>query len=245
MVAPIAYVYIVLLLLRDLCLYFPESVHQPLQNYVPWLANLADRMNNASRMMDIWCVIEALFFIACKLKIHYLQQKDPLEASLSAAPMMDPHDRKLLWDRMMETEQDDPATFISGWFFDEPIEKISRYDVCDFICWAMFDGRNQEHLTTEELHELECFLEEIEHCISLKLYGERKENDSAVSEEEPNFDTENDDPNQILEEPNRFQKRRQHLECEEDDTISSTSEFASSISRCRPYPKKSESFSRL
>lgn len=236
MVAPIAYIYILLMLLRDLCLYFPSSVHVPLQTYVPWLAKLADHMNNASRIMDIWCVIEALFFIACKLKIQYLQRKDPLEASLSAAPMMDPDDRKLLWDRMIESEQDDPAAFISGWFFDQPIEQISRYDVMDFICWSMFDGRNQEHLTTEELHELECFLEDVEYRISLNLYGQRKEHDSTTSMG-VNTCTDNDSYPERQGEPPES-PRAAPADCDAS-TITSVSDYTGILSQRRPRPAKS------
>jgi hypothetical protein len=232
MVAPIAYIYIMLMLLRDLCLYFPETVYQTLQNYVPWLARLADRMTNASRIMDVWCVIEALFFIACKMRFWYLQSKDPLEASLSAAPMMDHEDRKVLWDRVMETEQDDPGQFISGWFFDRPIEEISRYDVYDFICWSMFDHRNQEHLTTEELHDLEGFLEDFEYRISLKLFGENDE--SGLSGDIVN---ENINPNEELEESPL--KPIRNMEDMDDDTITSASEFTRSVRRARPRKSKS------
>ncbi len=242
MVAPVAYIYILLMLLRDLCLYFPETVHQPLQNYVPWLARLADLMNNASRSMDFWCVIEALFFITCKLKIQYLQRKDPLEASLSAAPMMDPEDRKILWDRVVEIEQKDPIKFISGWFFDQPIEDISRYDVCDFICWSLFDGRNQEHLTTEELHDLECFLEDIEYRVSLQLYGQNDENDEnqGPQNDKEEDGNENDNPNEATEDrpggsPSKAGRR---MEDRDDDTLSS--DFTGSVSQGRPRPRKSK-----
>lgn len=242
MVAPIAYIYILLMLLRDLCLYFPETVYQTLQHYVPWLARLADHMNNASRIMDVWCVIEALFFIACKMKIWYLQRKDPLEASLSAAPMMDHEDRKLLWDRIIETEQDDPIKFISGWFFDQPIERISRYDVYDFLCWSMFDGRNQEHLTTEELHDLEVFLEDLEYQISLQVYGENVETEIPRSTSNVDIVDENDNPNEEAEEspskPVRHSEDR-----DDDDTITSASDVTNSVQRRRPRPRQMFRFS--
>jgi hypothetical protein len=178
-VAPLAYFYIVLMLLRDLCVSFPGSIYEPLQLYVPFLARLADRMKGSSRLVDFWCVIEALFFICFQLKFRYLQSKDTLEASLSAAPMYDPEDRKVLWDRIMDAEKEDLGSFISGWFFDEPIGNISRYDVCDFFCWCMFDGRNQEHLTLLELHELESFVEEIEYRISIQLHGAQPETEKG------------------------------------------------------------------
>ena len=239
MVAPIAYIYILLMLLRDLCVYFPETVYQTLQNYVPWLSRLADHMNNASRIMDVWCVIEALFFIACKIKIWYLQCKDPLEASLSAAPMMDHIDRKMLWDRIMETENDDPSKFISGWFFDRPIQEISRYDVFDFICWSMFDGRNQEHLTTEELHDLEGFLEDFEYRISLQLFGEAGEAEAQSTANEETVDDNSNLNGELQYTPSKPARNADN----DDDTITSASasDLLSSVQRRRPRPQKSKS----
>jgi hypothetical protein len=191
-VAPFCYVYILLMLLRDLCLYFPESVQQPLEHYVPFLARLANHMNSSSKVMEVWCVIEAMFFILIQCKIQYLQSRDPLEASLSAAPMLDPADRKVLWDRMLDAEQEDPISFLSGWFFDMPIENISRYDVFDFVCWSMFDGRNQEHLTLGEEKELEEFVDDLEIVISLHLYG-AVEGEQGVDDIGLNLEDDDDD----------------------------------------------------
>ncbi|KAG7366814.1 hypothetical protein IV203_029484 [Nitzschia inconspicua] len=184
-VAPLVYIYIGLMLLRDLCEYFPETIQQPLQQYVPFLANLAKLMKSyyGFRLVDVWCVIEALFYIACKLKIRYLQGKDPLEASLSAAPMLDAEERKFLWDHMMDVDAD--LGWVSEWFLDcPPIESISRYDIFDFICWAMFDGRNQEHLTTQELQDLESFVEDLEYRIALQLYGAETASSSNLMNED-------------------------------------------------------------
>ena len=122
------------------------------------------------QFVDIWCVIEALFFIACKLKVRYLQSKDPLECHLSAAPMLDPDERKALWEHILSAESD--PSWLVEWFLDRPsIDSISLYDILDLLCWAMFDGRNQEHLTTQELNDLEDFVEDLEYHISLHLYG--------------------------------------------------------------------------
>lgn len=176
LVAPLAYIYIGLMLLRDLCEYCPDTIQKPLQHYLPTLARLATLMKSyyGFRLVDVWCVIEGLFFIACKLKIRYLQAKDPLEASLSAAPMLDSEERKSLWDHMMSADPD--LSWIADWFLDHPsIETISRYDIFDFICWAMFDGRNQEHLTSQEVQDLEAFVEDFEFRISLSLYGVHEE----------------------------------------------------------------------
>merc|ERR1712238_286684 len=172
LVAPLAYVYIILMLLRDLCEYSPERIHQPLQQYLPSLAKLTMMMKSyyGCQFVDIWCVIEALFFIACKLKVRYLQSKDPLECHLSAAPMLDPDERKALWEHILSAESD--PSWLVEWFLDRPsIDSISLYDIIDLLCWAMFDGRNQEHLMTQELNDLEDFVEDLEYHISLHLYG--------------------------------------------------------------------------
>ena len=234
-VAPLAHMYIVLMLLRDLCVSFPESVYEPLQLFVPSLAHLADKMKGASWIVDFWCVIEALFFIAFKLKYRYLQSKDPLEASLSAAPMYDPEDRKVLWDRIMEVEKEDPGAFISGWFFDESIENISRYDVCDFLCWCMFDGRNQEHLTSLEYHELESLVEDIEYRISVQLYGLQPERESKEVEDGESACTGRiDGPKK---EPRMPSPRRRRMHSEDArTTISETSSYSTSL---YPLPRKS------
>jgi len=184
LIAPLAYIYIALMLLRDLCEYFPETIQKPLDEYLPFLARLTTMMKSyyGCRLVDIWCIIEAVFFIYCKFKIRYLQSKDPLEACLSAAPMLDPEERKVLWEHIMAVESE--PSWLEDWFLDKPsIESITLYDIYDFICWAMFDGRNQEHLTTDELNDLEGFVEDLEYRTSLQLYGviEEVENVSTVS----------------------------------------------------------------
>ncbi len=182
LIAPLAYIYIALMLLRDLCEYFPETIQQPLTSYFPFLAKVTTMMKSyyGCRIVDMWCMIEAAFFIYSKVKIRYLQSKDPLEACLSAAPMLDSEERRSLWDRIMAVESD--PSWLEEWFLDKPsIESITLYDIYDFVCWAMFDGRNQEHLTSDELNDLEGFVDDLEYRISLQLYG--------VAEEEESCDT--------------------------------------------------------
>lgn len=179
LIVPISYIYIGLVLLRELCMSYPDSLFRFISHYAPIVATLVEQMDQkSSRLVEKWCWIEALFYICIKLKIKWLQCKDPLEASLSAAPLMDIPDRRIMWQRMMDCEKDDPITFLTGWFFDEPIENISKYDVRDFCAWSMFEGRHQEHLTTRELRQLEDFVEEAEYRISLHLYGAATEDDN-------------------------------------------------------------------
>jgi hypothetical protein len=169
---PVAYIYILLVLLRELCHSFPDTIYASIQTYLPPVARLIAAMHQSSNLLvEVWCAIEAVFYVCLKLHIQILQTRDPLEASLSAAPLMDLEDRRLLWQRMMDSAKDDPVTFITGWFFDQPISSISQYDIRDFTAWSMFEGRHQEHLTVAELEQLEDFVDEVELRISLHLYG--------------------------------------------------------------------------
>lgn len=205
---PVVYIYIALILLRELCMAFPDSLYAGIQRYIPHLAWVVRNMQKSSLLVEVWCVIEGVFYILLKLQIQWLQLKDPLEASLSAAPMMNLTERALLWSRMMhDDETKNLEEFISGWFFDAPLDAISRYDVRDFLCWSLFEGRNQEHLTGEELQQLEGFLEELEDRLSYHIYGEAEDCDEISLQEQ---DKENDsNPNVVrVTVPDNGEKRK-------------------------------------
>jgi hypothetical protein len=200
---PVAYIYILLVLLREVCHSFPDTVYGTIQTYVPPVGRLIAAMHQSSNLLvEVWCAIEAVFYVCLKLHIQWLQTRDPLEASLSAAPLMDLEDRRLLWQRMMDSAKDDPVTFITGWFFDQPISSISQYDIRDFTAWSMFEGRHQEHLTVAELEQLEDFVDEVELRNSLHLYGpaepqedEKGEGEGDESSETKTTQAENDNDN--------------------------------------------------
>jgi hypothetical protein len=59
-------------------------------------------------------------------------------------------ERTKLWDNIVHAERPDPIAFLRGWFFDAKLESITHYDVADWVCWALYDNRNQEHLTDQE-----------------------------------------------------------------------------------------------
>lgn len=196
---PLSYVYIALVLLREICRSYPSLLLEasPPNSYVPSriLNSLVYYMQYRSwRPAEVWCWLEGAFYILVKIKIKWLQHKDPLEASLSAAPLLELDERATLWRRMIDADVgSDPVGFLTGWFFDScPIEEITKYDVRDFCAWSMFEGRHQEHLTNDELRQLEAFVDEAEHRIGLQLYGaadtsdDNDDDDEEVTEDEPN-----------------------------------------------------------
>ncbi len=149
----------------------------------------------SSIFVEIWVFTEALFYIVQILHIRYLQYKDPLEASLSAAPVSTLYERDKLMNQVMDhIVEDDPVSFIRGWFFDVPLEDITRYDVLDFFAWCMFEGRNQEHLTEGEVRQLNWFVRELECWIGVSLYGAREEDGGGEGEGE-GHDNHNDNVN--------------------------------------------------
>ena len=121
---------------------------------------------------EAWAAVEVGFYVFQRLKIGYFQGLDPLTMSLNAAPMMTGEERDELFARILDSEADDPASFIRGWFFDAELNTIHRYDVLDFLCWSLFDGRNQEHLTATEAASLGSYLRRVEESISSHLENE-------------------------------------------------------------------------
>mmetsp|Transcript_22123 Transcript_22123/g.27137 ORF Transcript_22123/g.27137 Transcript_22123/m.27137 type:complete len:830 (-) Transcript_22123:192-2681(-) len=173
---PLAYIYILLILLRELSLSFPDTVHYFLKTYLPPCNYVITKMQKSSIFVEIWVVIEALFYVAQRLHIQYLQYKDTLEESLSAAPIQTLKERQKLMQQMLaQITNDDPVHFIRGWFFEEELENVTKYDVMDFCAWSMFEGRNQEHLTNLEFVQLKTFVEELEYSIAIHLHGEKVE----------------------------------------------------------------------
>eukprot|EP00587_Corethron_hystrix_P008456 CAMPEP_0113298944 /NCGR_PEP_ID=MMETSP0010_2-20120614/1175_1 /TAXON_ID=216773 ORGANISM="Corethron hystrix, Strain 308" /NCGR_SAMPLE_ID=MMETSP0010_2 /ASSEMBLY_ACC=CAM_ASM_000155 /LENGTH=312 /DNA_ID=CAMNT_0000152077 /DNA_START=199 /DNA_END=1134 /DNA_ORIENTATION=- /assembly_acc=CAM_ASM_000155 len=143
--------------------------------------------------LQIWAAVEIMFYLYQYVRLSYMQRQCPLESALGSGPLLTPSERSILWERILDSEggalglrrgerevkppppialeRDDLVRFITGWFFDAPLDSISRADVSDFLCWCMFDGRAEEHLTAEEGRELRHFLVELEWGLSLRVYG--------------------------------------------------------------------------
>ena len=171
LLCPLAYVYIALIILREISDWSPIFQNFT-RNYIPPISSVIDKMKTSSIFVEVWVFIEAIFYIIQRLHIRYLQYKDPLEASLSAAPILTLEEREKLMNKiLMQIHGDDPVSYLRGWFFDEELENISRYDICDFLAWSQFEGRNQEHLTKAETGQLLDYLIDLEWVISIQLYG--------------------------------------------------------------------------
>lgn len=164
---PIAYLYILVVLLRETYLNV-GAIQDAVDLHVP-SAGLIARGMHVSRGMEVWACLEGLFYVLSRLKIKYLQCKDALEACLHCAPIMELHERRLVWNRMIDCESKDVVEFVTGWFFNEKLENISKYDIRDFTAWCMFEGRNQEHLASQELTQLDAFVSELEERINVQL----------------------------------------------------------------------------
>ena len=141
-----------------------------MNTYLPTLVWIAHTMKQSSPMVEWWAVIEGLFYIVLFAHRKWLNSLDTLELSLRSAPMLEIRERAELWELMMADETE-VVGFIEGWFFGEKLDKLTKYDVMDFLAWSMFEGRNIEHLTHEEGSQLHGFVEDLEYWISVELYG--------------------------------------------------------------------------
>ena len=127
-------------------------------------------MRQSSAFVEWWAIVEGIFYIVLWGHRKWLNSLDTLELSLRSAPMLEIRERAELWELMMADETETIA-FIEGWFFGEKLDKLTRYDVMDFLTWSMFEGRNLEHLTSEESDQLEGFVRDLEYWISVEMYG--------------------------------------------------------------------------
>lgn len=173
---PLAYVYICLILWRELCFSLPEVLleSQFMGRYFPLGVWTARTMRSSSPAVEAWAVVEGIFYVILVLHRCWLNSLDTLELSLRSAPMLELRERAALWELMMDSEEE-CSEFITGWFFGEKLEKLTGYDVMDFLTWSLFEGRNMEHLTQEEMNQLRGFVTDLEYEISLELYGVREE----------------------------------------------------------------------
>ena len=158
-VVPVCYSYIALYALRSLLSKLGLLSSLPLDGYIRTVLSSLDGL---PWHVNAWAAVEAAFYVFQKCKISYFQGMDPLVMSLNAAPMMTGGERDKLFGRIMDSEGCDPVEFIRGWFFDAELGDVQRYDVLDFLCWSLFDGRNQEHLTVVEAASLAEYFERLE-----------------------------------------------------------------------------------
>lgn len=156
-----------------------------MNSYLPTLVWIAHTMKQSSPMVEWWAVIEGIFYIVLFAHRKWLNSLDTLELSLRSAPMLEIRERAELWELMMADETE-VVGFIEGWFFGQKLEKLTKYDVMDFLAWSMFEGRNIEHLTHEEGGQLHGFVEDLEYWISVELYGidDGKEEQKAGADDE-------------------------------------------------------------
>ena len=173
---PLAYIYILLILWRELCFSFPKSMleSQFMTSYFSVGVWMARTMTSSSWTVEAWAVIEGVFYVILFLHRKYLNSLDTLELSLLSAPMLETRERAELWELMMDSEEGNCSKFISGWFFGEKIEILTRLDVMDFLTWSLFEGRSIEHLTLEETHQLRGFLADLENNISIEQFGKEE-----------------------------------------------------------------------
>ena len=121
---------------------------------------LCDHRYRASSWWIVGLVFEALFFLFMKVKLIYLQSKDPLTESLRATTILSLDARQRHWELMMQAVDANPNQFFEDWFFGIPMQHLTRHDLENFIAWACFEDRAVEHLSLLELHQLDTLVQD-------------------------------------------------------------------------------------
>lgn len=119
---------------------------------------LCTKLHDAPQWLLWLLVAEATFYLAMKVKLAYLQSVDPQIAYLKAANIMTLSQRQVLWDRVMKAEADTMTEYFQTWFFGTSMDRVTVHELQNFISWCYFDGRNQEHLSEEEIQQLDKFI---------------------------------------------------------------------------------------
>lgn len=63
---------------------------------------MARTMRSSSLAVEVWAVIEGVFYVILFLHRKWLNSLDTLELSLRSAPMLETGERAELWELMME-----------------------------------------------------------------------------------------------------------------------------------------------
>ena len=143
LVSPLSHLATGTFLLRHLLLLTVPSLHIDASNYVtyssahslthPWSSALSSLLNrfletslNVPWYLNLVSATEVLFYTFQLLKHNTLQNLDPLTMCLKASPMMEEGERWELFERVLDAEEDGVVEFVRGWFFDSPVEDISR-----------------------------------------------------------------------------------------------------------------------
>lgn len=162
-----------------------------MKTYLSYGIVIARTMRSSSLAVEVWAIVEGVFFVCLFLHRLWLNSLDTLELSLRCAPMLEASERAELW-RLMVDDEKECVDFIQGWFCGEKITDLTRYDVSDFMTWSMFEGRNLEHLTNEEHAQLRGFVDDLEYKISIELYGADVERSLAVGDNDECDDDDDD-----------------------------------------------------
>ena len=103
-------------------------------DYFPWVVGalwtllLTGASNFSAFPAVIIGCIEIAFFVYNKLLAQ--------SANTPALPETMSRDLMELWDNCLQYSPDGPADFLSGWFYDAPLEAITKQDLQDFLAWG-------------------------------------------------------------------------------------------------------------
>mmetsp|Transcript_63000 Transcript_63000/g.130931 ORF Transcript_63000/g.130931 Transcript_63000/m.130931 type:complete len:606 (+) Transcript_63000:154-1971(+) len=87
---------------------------------------------------------------------------------MNKPPVPEPVRRDLyeLWSNCLDTVGEEPAEFLSGWFYDAPVDSIRLEDMHDFIAWATFSA-TFEKLAAQQKVKVEAVVQLFEEKLNM------------------------------------------------------------------------------
>jgi len=123
---------------------------------LPWILSLTFSTalsaitRDTTPLLCLACA-EILFLIYCTLKVVlFFNQPTSPQPLLQSREWEDI--RNYLWESYQNTAS--RRSFVMGWFYDAPFERLRHEDALTFLAWMKF-GVSLEHLTTSQIMELE------------------------------------------------------------------------------------------
>ena len=142
-----------------ICVAFLQSVAPFSIFYV--LNNLLARPSlRLPRVLEIWCTLEAAFYLFFFLPYRAYRQRPANHPTLPSRE----HRQELF--RRCHRNIPDPERYLAKWFRDAPVAEIKRENVKDFLRWAFLNMRHHDPAFDEELAE---YVAELEKLLGRKL----------------------------------------------------------------------------
>jgi pimeloyl-ACP methyl ester carboxylesterase len=120
---------------------------------------LLSRTTVFRRVINIWLLCEALFFVYCQ-RVGFIAQRQPPETKVVR---LTPQERVALFERCLQTVNS-PQEFAENWYrTDHTFKDLKRENIREWLAWGLFHKHNLEkEMDENEKQELDVLVRQFE-----------------------------------------------------------------------------------